>query len=251
MDVKGLAQVFHAHGAALDVPAGTPLAPGALPEGLAGLPGLPQREVHRVPLHVAHLDPRTGLQVVQVLADQPAVVAAPGLGVEVHVAVFGAIGQALGLQLLDQADDLADVLRGAGVHVRPLHADGLGVLEVFGDVLLRDGLHGGALFVGPLDHLVVDVGEVLHEGHVVAQVAHEPAQRVKDDEGAGVADVKIVVHGGPAGIDAALALAHRHEGLLFAGQGVVNHHLFHGDPLQSERQYHYSDRAGKRQDGAS
>ena len=178
-------------------------------------------------LDVAHLNARAGLQIVQILTDQLAVVAAIGLGVEVHVAVVHGVGQALGLQLLDQADDLADVLGGAGMHVRGLHTQCGGVLEVLLDVLLRDGLDGGVLLVGAADHLVVDVGEVLHEFHIVAQVHKEAAQGVEDDEGARVSDVEEVVNRRAAGVDAHLALVHRHQGLLLAAQRVEYVHGFH------------------------
>src|SRR5213076_3453254 len=45
MDVEVLAQIFHAHRGALDVPAGPPLSPRRGPRRLARLGRLPQREV--------------------------------------------------------------------------------------------------------------------------------------------------------------------------------------------------------------
>ena len=101
-----------------------------------------------------------------------------------------------------------------GFHGQVHEADGGGAVHGFGHLLHAGGLpftvgdqflYGDALAVCAVDHLVVDVGEVLDEGHVVAQVLHETAQRVEYDEGPGVADVEIVVHRGAAGIDAHLA----------------------------------------------
>src|SRR3989442_6219055 len=47
MQIEARPKDFHAHGAALDVPAGTALAPGARPEDLAvfGHTGFPEREI--------------------------------------------------------------------------------------------------------------------------------------------------------------------------------------------------------------
>ena len=46
VDIQG--QIFLAHGRAFDMPAGTALAPGAFPEGLAGLGRLPQGKVQGI-----------------------------------------------------------------------------------------------------------------------------------------------------------------------------------------------------------
>ena len=64
VDVKRLAEVLHAHGRALDVPAGTAHAPRALPRRLAGLLRLPEGKVHGMALYVPHLHARTALQIV-------------------------------------------------------------------------------------------------------------------------------------------------------------------------------------------
>src|SRR5215213_9112983 len=50
VDVSTTGQVLAHHRGALDVPARPSGAPGALPGRLAGLGGLPQREVERAPL---------------------------------------------------------------------------------------------------------------------------------------------------------------------------------------------------------
>ena len=57
VDVDALAQELHAHGRALDVPAGAARSPGALPGGLAGLGGLPEHEVgDGIPLVLVGVD---------------------------------------------------------------------------------------------------------------------------------------------------------------------------------------------------
>ena len=52
VDVEARAEVAHAHGRALDVPAGAPLPEHRRPAWLAGLGGLPEREVAHVVLLV-------------------------------------------------------------------------------------------------------------------------------------------------------------------------------------------------------
>ena len=52
VQVDGLAQVLAGHSAALNVPAGAAVAPGALPVGLTGLGGLPDCEIGGVLLQV-------------------------------------------------------------------------------------------------------------------------------------------------------------------------------------------------------
>jgi hypothetical protein len=58
VDVEAFAQQRVAHGRALDMPAGPPPAPRAVPAGLVVARRLPQHEIHRVALVGRHLDPR-------------------------------------------------------------------------------------------------------------------------------------------------------------------------------------------------
>ena len=68
---------------------------------------------------------------------------------------------------------------------------------------MEPGAHrpvAGALLVGLVDDLVVDIGKVLHKGDAVPPVLQVPPQHVKDAEGPGVADVDEVIDGGAAGV---------------------------------------------------
>src|SRR5207237_4306702 len=66
VEVEGLAEVFHRHGRALDVPAGIPAAPRRIPLlEITRLRGTPEREVERVPLIRIHLDACAGLAAVR------------------------------------------------------------------------------------------------------------------------------------------------------------------------------------------
>ena len=166
VDVDGLAEVFRGHGAALDVPAGASLAPRALPERLAGLRGLPEREVERALLALVDLDARAGVELFEALLRELAVLG-EARHAEVDVAVRF-IGVALFDKLLDDVDDCVDFVRRARVDGRAADAERVGVGVVFGDVFLRELGDGDAHLVRAVYHLVVDVGEVLHVGDFVA-----------------------------------------------------------------------------------
>src|SRR3989338_5258821 len=61
VEVKGVTEILRAHRRAFDVPAGPPLAPRALPRGLAWFGRLPQGEIQRVLFPLPRLDPRARL----------------------------------------------------------------------------------------------------------------------------------------------------------------------------------------------
>ena len=222
VDIERFAQIGGAHGGALDMPAGPAHAPRALPRRLARLLRLPQRKVHGIFLDLVHAHARAALKILQILSAQAAV-AGKCLYAVIYVAARF-VGQPPIHQPLDERDDLRHVLRGAGMHRRGTDAQRLGVGIVFRDVPLGDLLDGNALLVGAADHLIVDIGKILHEGNFVAAVLKIAAQHVEHDEGPRVADVKEVVYRGAAGIDAHLALLNRHEGFLFPGHAVVDLH---------------------------
>ena len=99
VDVDRLAEVAVGHGRALDVPAGAALAPRRVPGRLAGFGGLPEREVERVLLDVVDVDARAGLQVLDRLVAELAVVLELQRAV-VHVAV-----DLVGVALVDERRD--------------------------------------------------------------------------------------------------------------------------------------------------
>ena len=117
VNVDLLAQIFLGHHGALDVPAGTALAPVGLPVGLALLLRLPEHEVGRVALALLTGDfqlTETGLQVVQVLVGQLPVLL-KGCGAEIDGSVLGHVGVPLVDQGLDHIQHAADLLGGQRV----------------------------------------------------------------------------------------------------------------------------------------
>ena len=149
-----------------------------------------------------------------------------GFGAEVHIAVRGKVGVAGIEQLLHNADNCVHGFGRAGMHGRLADAEALRVRVVFLDIAVGNHVIGHAFLVGLVNHLVVDIGEILHELHLIAAVFKVAAQQVEHDERARVADVEIVVHGRAAGIHFDLARGDRDKLLFLTGQGVEQFHSF-------------------------
>ena len=219
VDIEGLAQVFLAHGRALQVPPGAPAPPRAVPAGLAVLGRLPQHEVRRVLLVGGHLDPGAGDQLIAVVAGKLAV-GLPRGHVEQHVAI-GFVGVAAGQKRLDERDHLADVLGGLGLVIGLQDAQGRHVLMKGPGRAFGDGPDVLSRFLGRRHDLVVHVGDVAHVGDAAVKAPQEPVEHVEHDHRAGVADVGVVVDRGAANVEADPVGAKGPEVVLGAAQGVV------------------------------
>ena len=130
------------------------------------------------------------------------------------------VGVAARGQALDESDHVRDVL-GRPRHVlRPLHPQRLHVLLEAADVLRREAREVLARRLGLLDDAVVHVGHVHDLAHAVAEVRERAPQHVDRHEGPEVPDVRPVVDGGAAGVEAELGRVLRHERLDLAAQRV-------------------------------
>ena len=198
VNLEDRAEELLRHRRALDVPPGAASAPRRLPPCVfALLVRLPKGEVAGVffqltPLvflgGVAH-----GLPVEA--AGEPPVVGEAGDAV-VDVSI-GRIGEAALEQLLDQGDDLGDRLRGLGHVVGLAQAEVTRVLDVPARRLLRElrAVAGR----GVVD-LVVDVGDVVDELHVVPARAQPRPEPHRDHERARVPHMGARVHRRPADV---------------------------------------------------
>jgi hypothetical protein len=68
---------------------------------------------------------------------------------------------------------------------------------------------------------VAHVGDVHHVRHFIAEEAEGAGQDVVEDVGSEVADVRVIVDGGPAAVETRLAGADRREVLELAAERVV------------------------------
>ena len=142
---------------------------------------------------------------------------------------LGDVGVAVGDQRLDQRLHFLDMLRGARLDRRRQHAQRLDiVVELLGGALGKVADRHAFFRRAGVD-LVVDVGDVAHVGDVLCavHVAQEAEQHVEDHDGTRVADVRVVVDGGPAHVHAHVLRIERHEPLLAPRQRVVEHQWMH------------------------
>src|SRR3954454_5143887 len=218
MDIRPVGQVLLDHRRALDVPAGTSWSPRALPGGLTGLGGLPQREVQRTLLVAG----RAFLGLAHLVGTLPAeaTVGWVALNVVVDVTVAGGVGVAFLDELLDQRDHLGDVLGGPRLYVREVDPEEFQPLMERVGVAAYDLLPGDTFFVGLVDDLVLDVRDVLHEPDLIAPVPEIPYDHIPEQRRPGVAYVDVVVDRRTADVQADPAiLSYLHH---LSAQGVVN-----------------------------
>ena len=214
-------EVLLAHRRALDVPPRASRSPGALPghrRRLARLCRLPESEIQRVALLLPRLDPRSGLQIVQIALRELAVTG-EGADCEVDVALRG-----VGIAALDQARDqglhLRNVIGGLRFDVRRQDPEHLHVAAALLDEVLGKLLRILPPLVGAPDDLVVDVGPVADVGDVPSRPAQEADGDVEGSEHPGVADVGQVVDRDAADVDPDASRSKRPELLLLVRQGV-------------------------------
>ena len=89
----------------------------------------------------------------------------------------------------DGVDDARDFTGGARVFGGALDVEGVHSAEIVGDELLDQFVLRYAALLGPLNDLVVNIGEVLHVAHVVALVLKVAAQGVEHDVAESVSNV--------------------------------------------------------------
>ena len=91
-------------------------------------------------------------------------------------------------------------------------------LDVFFRVLANADAGGGRIG----DDAVVHVGQIHDVGQLEAAQLQEAAQNILEDEGAEIADVRVVVDRGAAGVHVHFAGLQRDERFNFSGEGVVD-----------------------------
>ena len=125
----------------------------------------------------------------------------------------------------NQIDDLRNMICRFRMYGRRPDAQRLSVLVILRDKPVCQFLYSDAFLIGTPDHLVINIREVLDEGHIIAFPFQLPPQYVKGDERTCVSDMKIVVHSRTAGINPRLPFLYRFEFFLFPGQAVVYVHV--------------------------
>src|SRR5687767_1510442 len=202
------------------VGAGAPRPPRAVPRRLPRLRRLPEGEVERVALRLAHLDADARPKLVHV---PPGELAVAGIAahVEVDVAARG-VGVTLVDEPAGQVDDLGDVPRRARIVGRRPEIQHLGIMEECFDVPLRDLLVRDPLLVRPGDDAVVDVGEVGDVGDDDPLRLEVSPDRVGGNGVPHVSDVRLVLDGHAADVHPRTSRGDGLEGDLRPAPHVVD-----------------------------
>jgi len=202
------------------VPAGPPTADRGFPDGLALPRPFPEHEVAGVVLFVL-LVVNAGTHQIGLGFDPRELPVAGEGGDAVVDGVIAPVGVAGSLQTFNQLGHLLNVVGGARVVLGALDPQSFEVGEKGFDeaVGVIAQLDTGGL--GLADGLVVDVGEVHDLGDLVTRQLQSAAQNVLEEEGPEIADVGVVVHRRPAGVEAHAAFLEGLEELKTPGKGVV------------------------------
>ena len=142
---------------------------------------------------------------------------------EIHIAA-GLVCEALVYERADHCDDVLYILCCLGVNGSVPHIKSVRIGFVLGNVLLADLFEGGAFFVCAIDYLIVDIGEVLNIGDLVALVFKIASEHIEYADGTGVAYVNVVVNGGTACVNAEFALVQRDKFFFLSGESIINFH---------------------------
>ena len=192
VNIDSRSQHFFNHGAALDVPPRTTLAPRTRPRRFSGFRGLPQREIGGIlfTLIDSHAFARA---VVLLVSSRQRAVRGKRVHGEIHVSVR-LICVPLGDQSFDESDDIIHALRRARFHRRTKASERRHVLVERLDEFICERLARLPALVRPLNNLIINVGKIPTVRHIVPETHELSIQHVKGDVHARVTDVRIIVH---------------------------------------------------------
>lgn len=225
-------QVFHAHDRTFYVPAGSTFSPRAAPRRLAGFGFLPESEIERVILLLVHVYSHALKHVVERSSRKGSVIAEfPDEKKDVSA---GAVGKSLFHYLLYHGDYLFEMVRHSGLYIRGLDSYRGHVVSVFLYVFFRNLLARNAFLYGAVYYLVVYVGEVSREKHVVSRMPQVSLYNIEAYGRAGVSQMGGVVHCGTADVHPHPVSLEGNQGLFFPGKGIVD--------FYRRRFFHFSEK---------
>ena len=123
---------------------------------------------------------------------------------------------------MDNLLDIVNVVRGSREMIDPGDSQFSEVVQVVGGDFLGEVLPIFFLLLGLVDDFVVDVGDVDHQGNLIAEVREIALDGIEDDRADHVAEVAWFIDGRSADVDANLVRLDGLERLLLAGESVVS-----------------------------
>ena len=215
MEVKGFAQILHAHGRAFNMPARTTGTPRALPCRLARFSGFPQRKIHRITLAVINVYTCTSQHIFQITAGKLTIVFKFFYTVE-NVAINN-IAVAIVNQALYGSDDIIDMLGYTRINVCTAYIELIHYFKVGINVAVADIIPLYAFFIGSVDNLVINIGKVLYMGYVIAFMLQEAADNVPGYERTRITNMRMVIRSNTANIDVGFTGMNRYEFFFLFG----------------------------------
>ena len=206
------------------MPARSSHAPWRLPCNLVRLLArLPESEVERIAFNLFYCDPCTGLEVVNVLSRELAVV------FELSCAVIYISVNLVSITLVDKSlyeiDDVINVLGYLRMNIGRNNIKSSCIFEILLYVLLGYLRRCDALLPCSVDDLVIYVSKVLNELYIISAIFEISSERVKHNKRSRISDMEIVINRRSAHIYLYLALLERNELLLLIGKSVVYSHI--------------------------
>ena len=220
VEIKGRAQIFHAHGRAFNMPAGPPFTPGGIPGRFTGFGRFPQGKVHGILFPVVHIHPGPCQHIIQVTAGKAAVTR-EFFHTVIHIAVHH-IGESVVNQCLDRIDNVRNMAGYPGINLHTTDIQLIHHLKIRFDVTAADITPLYTLRIRCIDDLVIHVSKILHMQHIVPFVFQETVDHIPGHKGAGVADMRMVIRGYAADINARLPRIHGNKFFFFACHRIVN-----------------------------
>ena len=107
-----------------------------------------------------------------------------------------------------------------------LYIESSGVLKIFCYIFFTDLACRNTFFFGPVDYLVVHIGEILDIFYFVSSVLQIFPHGIKHHKRTGVSYMKIVIYRRPADIHLYLAFFDRHKFFFFSCEGIIDLHFY-------------------------
>ena len=112
----------------------------------------------------------------------------------------------------------------SGLVCLSLDIQAVSINVVFLDESVSKLFNSDALFVGTLDHLIVDIREVLNEGYIVTGILKISGKRIKSNKRSGIAEMEIVIDRWAASIHLYLAGLYCLEFFFCSCECIVKFH---------------------------
>ena len=220
VDVNHFAEMVQTHDGALDVPAGPPRTPWAVPERLAFFCPLPQCKIGGIFLPFIGFDPRSGYGLLLTAPAEFAVVVVPiDAKIDAAIHFVGVIGLT---KIPNGADYIRDFTGHTRVGVCGFDVKIAEVLQILVRVELCQFKWILVSFLGSDNDLIIHVGEIRDVCNLVANVFEVPADHIEYDGAHRMADVGVGVYCRPANIHANTPFFYRFKPFPPASQRIVD-----------------------------